>query len=96
MLNTLIETLEDLRQQGYTEDFNLHENHIKDSKGHYQLFPDDFHIDNVFRFDGMTDPADEMVLYAISSEKHEIQGVLVNGYGIYSEPVTDDMLLKLK
>jgi hypothetical protein len=95
MTDTLSETLNALRQQGYTEDFNLHENHLKDSKGHYKFFPNDFHIDKVYRFDGMTDPADETVLYAISSKKQEIRGVLVNGYGIYSEPMTDEMLLKL-
>jgi hypothetical protein len=63
MTDTLSETLNALRQQGYTEDFNLHENHLKDSKGQYKFFPDDFHIDKVYRFDGMTDPADETVLY---------------------------------
>jgi len=36
-----------------------------------------------------------LILYAISSDKHKLKGVLVNAYGIYSDTVTDEMLDKL-
>jgi hypothetical protein len=32
----------------------------------------------------MTDPGDEMIVYAISSANKEIKGVVVNAFGIYS------------
>jgi hypothetical protein len=43
----------------------------------------------------MTDPANEAILYAISSLKGK-KGILINGYGIYSDPITDEMIAKLK
>lgn len=48
------------------------------------------------RFDVDTDPGDQSVLYAISSNKYNLKGVLVNGYGIYTEPISDEMLEKLR
>ena len=47
-------------------------------------------------FEGQTDPADEAILYAISSDNHAIKGMLVSGYGIYTEGVTDELLAKLR
>ena len=92
---TLSETMNELRKEGYTEDFNLQQNCIECRGGAYKLFSDDFIVDKYFRFEGQTDPGDEAILYAISSDKHRLKGVLVNAYGIYSEPVTDDLIRKL-
>ncbi len=92
---TLIDAINGLKEQGYTEDFNLKQNCIECRNGEYQIFHDEFKIDKYFRFEGQTDPADESILYAISSEKYQIRGVLVNGYGISSEPMANEMLAKL-
>ncbi|MDX2188311.1 MAG: (4Fe-4S)-binding protein [Bacteroidota bacterium] len=93
---TLTEAIEGLRKQGYTEDFNLKQNCIECRNGAYKIFHNEFQIDKFFRFEGNTDPADESILYAISSEKYKMKGVLVNGYGISSEPLTNEMLDKLR
>lgn len=93
--DTLSEAIAALQAQGYTEDFNISTDCLECREGSLRLMPDDFHIDRFFRFEGQTDPADESILYAISSEKHGLKGLLVNGYGISSEPLTDEMLSKL-
>lgn len=49
----------------------------------------------MYRYEGMTDPGDQSILYAISSEKYALKGVLVNAYGIYADPVTAEMEKKL-
>ena len=93
---TLIEAIDALRKEGYTEDFNLQANCLDCREGSIQLFHDDFHVDKYFRFEGETNPSDESVLYAISSEKHGVKGILVNAFGIYSEPIADELMAKLK
>jgi hypothetical protein len=92
---TVTEAIAALRKKGYTEDFNLKENCIECREGKFKLFHDQFQIDHVYRFEGMTDPDDETVLYAISSPQHNVKGTLVNAYGIYSDPVADEMVRKL-
>lgn len=93
---TLIEAIESLKKQGYSKDFNIKENLLLSSDGKHQLIHHDFVIDKSFRFDVNEDPSDQAVLYAISSIDREVRGILVNGYGIYSEDFTNEILDKLK
>ena len=94
--NTLSETMNELRKEGYTEDFNLQQNCLECRNGQFKVFADEFKVDKYFRFEGASNPSDSSILYAISSDKQNLKGVLVNAYGIYSEPVTDEMLQKLE
>ena len=91
---TLVETLNKLKEQGYTHDFNLHNNGLQSSDG-LTLSPKDFEIDKVYRFEGMSDPADNMILYAISATKHDVKGTFMNAYGVYSDEISEELLSKL-
>jgi EAL domain-containing protein (putative c-di-GMP-specific phosphodiesterase class I) len=93
---TLSQAITALKQQGYNEDLNLKENCLECIAGKKDLQPHEFEIDKSFRFDVNEDPSDQAVLYAISSSIHNMKGLLVNGYGIYSEATSNDMLEKLK
>ena len=92
---TLSQTMNDLRKEGYVEDFNLQQNCLECRNGQFKVFADEFMIDKFYRFEGSSNPSDSSILYAISSDKHNLKGVLVNAYGIYSDTVTDEMLQKL-
>lgn len=93
---TLTEAINALKVQGYTEDFNLMRDRLECRIGHYKVFHNEFKIDKSFRFDNNEDPSDQAVLYAISSEKYKLKGVLVNGVGIFTDEIANEMLLKLK
>lgn len=93
--DTLVEGINELMKQGYTENFNLRKNCIECRNGQYKIFHNEFEIDKFYRFEGASNPDDSSILYAISSDKYKLKGVLVNAYGIYSDPVTDEMLNKL-
>ncbi len=95
-MTTLTEVVDKLRKDGYTQDFNLQKNSLVCQNGKYSVFHDEFVIDKVYRFEGDSDPADEATVYAISSPKYDIKGILVNGAGIYTDDVTDEMLNTLK
>lgn len=93
---TLSKTMEKLKAEGYTEDFNLNADCVNCQNGQIKIFPSEFQIDKYFRFEGLSDPADGSILYAISSEKFNIKGLLVDGYGIYSKSLNTEMISKLK
>lgn len=95
-MDTLSQTIEQLRKEGYTEDFNLQKNCLECRQRNFKLFHDEFIIDKVYRFEGDSNPSDEATLYAISSTIHDIKGVLVNGAGIYTDEITDEMLESLQ
>jgi hypothetical protein len=91
--DTLSAALDAMRQNGYTEDFNLAENCLICNSQRFNA--DEFEINEVHRFEGPTDPADEAVLYGIES-KNGLKGVLVNSYGYQSEPMSDAIARKLR
>lgn len=95
--NTLLEALDGLKAQGYTEDFNLKNNCLECGSGTYQLLHDEFQVDQVYRFESnSSDPDEESVLYAISADKHELKGTLISSFGIYADPIAEEMIAKLK
>jgi quercetin dioxygenase-like cupin family protein len=92
---TLSETINGLKKEGYSMDFNINQECVVCHQSNLSLSPDDFEIDKVYRFEGESNPDDQSVLYAISSNKFNVKGVLVNGYGIYTEEISDGLISKL-
>jgi hypothetical protein len=91
--DTVSEAVNGLKKRGYSVDFNLQEDCIHcDPTG--KLTPDEFIITEVHRYEGQSDPADEAVVYAIES-KHGENGVLVNGFGVSADALSDEMVRKL-
>ena len=92
---TLSQTISALKKLGYTLDFNIHEECLACHKTNIQLSSDDFQIDKFYRFEGMSDPEDQSILYAISSPKFKVKGLLVNGYGVGSDEYSSKLINKL-
>ncbi|GAB3315978.1 hypothetical protein GCM10027299_05670 [Larkinella ripae] len=93
--DTLVEALDDLTKKGYTLDFNLAENCLVCRGANLELRPEEFEITEVYRFEGMSDPDDNTVLYAIESKNGQ-KGTLVNAYGPYADAMSSEMVEKLK
>lgn len=94
-MTTLVEILEKLKSEGYTTDFNLRHNCLECAENSLQVHPEDFAVDRTFRFEGDSNPEDEAVVYAISSEKHGLKGTLVNSYGTYADDITEELVQAL-
>lgn len=91
---TMTEAINGLKKRGYSVDFNLGFAGIHTGDSHFSLAPDKFEITEVHRFEGETNPDDEAVVYAI--ESHDgIKGILVNGYGISADAISDELIEKL-
>lgn len=91
-MTTLSEVTNLLQERGYTVDFNLNNNCLECGGSILQISPGEFVVDKHYRFEGPSDPGDEAIVYAISSSKYKLKGVLVNGYGISSDGMTAEMI----
>lgn len=94
-MTTLSEVTNLLKERGYTKDLTLKSNHLTCDGTEIKLFPGEFIVDKHYRFEGPSDPGDEAIVFAISSSNHDLKGVLINGYGVYSEGISDEMLQAL-
>ncbi|WP_316835534.1 phosphoribosylpyrophosphate synthetase [Pedobacter nutrimenti] len=93
---TVTAAVEDLGNRGYEYDFILQPDCIECKSIDLRLMPEEFEIEEFYRFEGMNDPADSAVIYAISSPVGNLKGVLIDAYGAYAENVSPELLDKLK
>ena len=95
--DTVTEAVNNLLERGYNNDFNQIEDGLQQLCHNIcsSLPSEDFMIDEVHRFEGMTDPADQPIVYAVSSKKFNIKGIVVNGYGVYADSTTSAIVQNL-
>ena len=93
--DTVTAALQELKQRGYSVDFNIAFDKIICSDNKICLNPHEFEIVEVFRFEGDTNPSDQDVVYAIESKDRQIKGTMTNAYGMYAETASAEMIKKL-
>jgi len=91
---SLVEALEDLRKRGYTTDFESFKNCLYCGDLDIRLNPEEFTVDEVYRFEGDSNPDDSSIVYAITSSTG-VKGTLTDAYGAYSANLSFDMVQKL-
>ncbi len=92
--NNLVEAMNDLKKRGYQYDFNLHVDCVECKALDLKINPEQFNVDEFYRFEGMSNPDDSSVVYAISSGDG-VKGVLVDAYGVYADSLSEEMIRKL-
>lgn len=71
IMTTLSEVTNSLKGKGYKTDFKLVPNYLECEGNHLKIFPGEFIVDKHYRFEGASDPADEAIVFAISSSANE-------------------------
>jgi len=93
--SSLLDAIYKLRMEGYVEYFKLRQESIQYNKGNLKIFHNEFDIDQYYLLDENSEPENQSIIYAISSEKYHLKGILVNDFALYSESLSDQMLEKL-
>lgn len=88
---TMMEAVDSLANRGYTYEFQYDCGALYCPRTSFRFKSDDLLITEVYRFEGMSDPTDNSVVYAIES-RSGIKGVLVDAYGTYSDGFKGDFL----
>jgi len=73
---SLTDALSDLRTKGYEDDFSTESFGLYGGDLDMRLDPEDFHVDEIDRVEGNSNPDDNVMLYAISSSVG-VKGTLV-------------------
>ncbi|WMJ73603.1 hemerythrin domain-containing protein [Cytophagaceae bacterium ABcell3] len=94
---TVTEAVNYLVKKGYTYDFNIvaGQDCLVCQKKQLRLPSDDFQIDGFYRFEGVSDPGDAMIVFAVSSTKFGVKGIVVNAYGMYADAASSEIVEKL-
>jgi len=93
--DNLVEATNDLIQRGYTENLSLEGDTVGDKEKNIEMTADEFEIDEFYRFEGASNPDDTSIVYAVTSKKYNIKGVLVNAFGNYADNSSSVIKAKL-
>src|SRR5258706_3848377 len=83
-MRTLASCVNKLVVDGYTESFKVTEDGLFSYEKNKLYKPEHVHINNFFRFEGASDPADNAILYAIETNDGT-RGTLTDAYGPYAD-----------
>lgn len=97
-MNTLSQILEKLRLKGKDNEIRLSDHGKMQSVTLNKIYnPEDLTVVKTYRFEGMSDPGDNAVLYLVEDAAKNIAYIL-DAYGIYTNnegPAFDDFLKKI-
>jgi hypothetical protein len=94
LYSTMAEAVDALRQRGFLADFSLcPETGTITAQGH-SFKGEDVKIVEHYRFEGISDPDDSSVLYALEASDGT-KGLLVDAYGVYARAGLSPALTKM-
>ena len=82
---TLASALDELARRGFTEGFRVVDGGLRALGRAETMKPKDLVIREVYRFEGISDPDDMAILYALESV-NGVRGTLADAFGVYSDP----------
>jgi hypothetical protein len=92
---SLAEALDDLRKRGYEAEFEPQSNSLYCSALDLRLEEEEFHIDEVYRFEGSANPFGNSVVYAFTSPTG-VKGTIVDRLGAPADNTSFEMAGKLQ
>ena len=84
-----------LEADGYKDQFRVEKGRLNDLSNKKKYKPRDVKAVNFYRFEGVSDPDDMSILYAIETADGR-KGTLVDAYGLYSDDDTGEFLKKVE
>ena len=87
--------IQDLQNEGYTADFNMCDAGVEHKQKKCIYKATELDVIKFYRFEGMSNPADNTILYVIEATNGE-KGLLVDAYGMYSGNIPKELIEKLR
>lgn len=83
-MQTLSEATSKAVEKGFTETFKVVGKGLTTEAEEKFYGPEDVRIENFHRFEGYSDPAENMILYLIETSDN-VKGTLIDAYGAYAD-----------
>lgn len=93
-MDTMTEAIAQLEERGWTAQFEVRDGLVHCVTCEEVATPESVRIDETVRFEGATDPADESILFAITSPCGH-KGTLADGFGAEAPPEDAEALRML-
>lgn len=92
---TLSDAVDSLQKRGYIYNFHYDDFSLQCGEINEKLKAEDLTINEYYRFEGISDPEDSSIVYAIESNQGH-KGIVIDAYGAYSDENIGDFIKKIK
>jgi hypothetical protein len=92
--STVTEALDVLREAGYTADYQLVDGALRAEGGNAPHRLDKAIVERFYRFEGPSDPGDQMIVFALRDPDSGVLGSLAAAYGPAADPDLYDHLTR--
>lgn len=93
--DTVTDATNRLRESGYDHEADVRDGRVKLRVDGDWTDTGEVDVEQIHRFEGTSDPADEMIVLGVHDHASDRRGVLVAAYGPDTEPDTADCLRAL-
>lgn len=83
-MTTLSTCMAKLKVDGFNKEFIVKDNEMQDPDGNKTYATNQVKICNFYRFEGLSDPGDSSILYAMETYDGA-KGILLDSYGAYAD-----------
>ena len=87
--------LNKLESEGYTDQYKVEKGKLNDLTNNKKYKARDVKAVNFFRFEGLTNPEDMSILYAIETSDGR-KGTLIDAYGLYADDDTSSFMQEVE
>ena len=94
-VETLAGVMDDLDKRGFTEHFTLANGRLRGVNNGMTYRANQLIISEYHRFEGVSDPDDMAILYAIETGSG-VRGTLTDAFGVYADPGVGDFIEEVK
>jgi len=77
--------MDELNRRGFTEQFKLESEGLRGVQSGQTFGPGQVAIVEQYRFEGVSDPDDMSIVYAIET-RSGVRGMLTDAFGVYADP----------
>jgi hypothetical protein len=92
---TVTEAVAIMRESGYVEDFELVDGALRSHGGNAPCPIGEAVVERVYRFEGPSDPGDQMIVFGLLDPISGVRGTLAAPYGPAADPTLYDHLSDL-
>jgi hypothetical protein len=93
--DTVTQAIALLRAEGYEEEFQLRGGLLRSAGGGRGCAVSEAEVERLYRFEGPSDPGDEMIVFALLDPVTGIRGTLASAFGMSADPEVLDHLVGL-
>lgn len=94
-MNTLTSCVNKVIKDGYIDSFKVTRQGLYSPRKDMCYAPEQVTVTNFYRFEGESDPGDEIIMYVIETSDG-LKGTLIDAYGPYSDPTVNKFMQEVE